>query len=221
METIIEDNVARLKKLDVCAVSDAMDKLGMTGIVTGVLQQSGNGRIAGRATTMMVGLGDPPAGPPIHLGCRAIAASNINNIIVVSQQSGLDAGCWGGLLTMGAKMNGVQGVIADGPVRDIDEAVQYEFPVFGNKLTARTARGRVVELGVNTPVAFHGVRVNAGDYILADRSGIAIIAQAKIEELLEAAEMIVSKEQAMAKAINSGIPISEVMGGNYEHMLKG
>ncbi|MFO1401588.1 MAG: hypothetical protein U1F30_10340 [Steroidobacteraceae bacterium] len=39
------------------------------------------------------------------------------------------------------------GVVADGPVRDIDEARALGFPVFTRALTARTARGRVVELG--------------------------------------------------------------------------
>mgnify|MGYP003705317555 CR=1 FL=1 len=41
-----------------------------------------------------------------------------------------------------------------------------------------------------------------------------------LERVLEAAEMIVAKEAAMAKAILSGTPIGEVMGGNYEHMLE-
>jgi hypothetical protein len=38
--------------------------------------------------------------------------------------------------------------------------------------------------------------------------------------VLEAAEAIVAKEAAMAKAILAGTPIAEVMGGAYEHMLK-
>ena len=41
-----------------------------------------------------------------------------------------------------------------------------------------------------------------------------------IERVLEAAEMIVAKEAAMAKAILAGTPMGEVMGGNYEHMLE-
>ena len=41
-----------------------------------------------------------------------------------------------------------------------------------------------------------------------------------IDRVLEAAEMIVAKEAAMAKAILTGTPIGEVMGGNYEHMLR-
>ena len=212
--------VARLRKLDVCAVSDAMDKLGMTGVVTGFPQASGKGRIAGRVTTVKLGLGDPPPGPPKHLGTTAIEASGPDNLIVVEQRTGRDAGSWGGILTLGAKVRGVAGVLADGPVRDIDEARDYDFPIFAKQFTARTARGRVTELGTNVPVVFDGVRVNPGDYAVADSSGIAFIAPDKIATVLATAEEIVAKEKAMAQALRDGIPITQVMGGNYEHMLK-
>ena len=63
--------------------------------------------------------------------------------------------------------------------------------------------------------------VHPGDYLLADRSAVIVIAAADIERVLDAAEQIVAKEAAMAKAILSGTPIGAVMGGNYENMLKG
>jgi 4-hydroxy-4-methyl-2-oxoglutarate aldolase len=216
----ITDFVARLRRLDACAVSDAFDRLGLTGVVTGVPQQAGSGRIAGRAVTFKVGLGEPQAGPVRHLGTMAVEAAGPDDVIVVEQRSGLDAGCWGGLLTLGAKMRGVAGVVADGPVRDIDEARAYGFPIFARVLTARTARGRVVELSVGAPVAFHGVRVDPGDYLIADASAIVVIAAAHISKVLEVAEDIVVKEAAMAKALMTGASIAAVMGGAYEHMLK-
>ncbi len=221
----------RLRRLDACAVSDALDKLGLPGVVTGLTQRSGpdqgGGRIAGRAVTMKVGPGQPPPGPSVHLGCTAIAHAGPGHVIVVEQRSGVEAGCWGGLLTLGAKVRGTEGVVADGPLRDVDEAIGYRFPVFSRSLTSRTARGRVVELGTQVPVTIGAgrdaggqVTVNPGDYVLADRSAVIFIAPADIERVLEAAEMIVAKEAAMAKAIQAGTPISEVMGGNYENMLK-
>ena len=67
--------VQRLRRLDVCAVSDALDKLQLTGVVTGLPQRSsapgGASRIAGRAVTMKVGPGTPPPGPPPTLRARA------------------------------------------------------------------------------------------------------------------------------------------------------
>jgi len=219
-----DPNVQRLRRLDACAVSDALDKLQLPGAVSGLPQRSGSGRIAGRAVTMKVGPGQPPGGPARHLGCTAIEQAGPDTIIVVEQRSGLEAGCWGGLLTLGAKVRGVAGVVADGPLRDVDEAVACEFPVFSRTLTSRTARGRVVELGVQVPLTLGGageeVIIEPGDYVLADRSAVIFIAAADIERVLDAAETIVAKEAAMAKAILAGTPIGSVMGGNYEHMLK-
>jgi regulator of RNase E activity RraA len=212
--------VQRLRRLDACAVSDALDKLRLPGVVTGLPQRSGRGRIAGRAVTMKVGPGTPPPGPPRHLGCSAIEAAGPDAVIVVEQRSGIEAGCWGGLLTLGAKVRGVAGVIADGPLRDVDEAVAYEFPIFSRSLTSLTARGRVVELGTQVPVQVGSVEVTPGDYVLADQSAVIFIAARDIERVLDAAETIVAKEAAMAKAIAAGTPIGQVMGGNYEHMLK-
>lgn len=214
------DNVHRLRRLDACAVSDALDKLGLKGTVTGLPQRSGSRRIAGQVITVKLGIGEPPPGPPRHLGCTAIEAAGPDNVIVVEQRSGVDAGCWGGLLTLGAKVRGVAGVVADGPLRDVDEAVAYDFPVFSRSLTAFTARGRVVEKGTNVPVQIGSVDVNAGDYVLADGSGAIFIAAADIERVLETAETIVAKEAAMAKSILAGTPIGDVMGGNYEKMLE-
>lgn len=219
-----DPNVQRLRRLDACAVSDALDKLQLAGAVTGIALRStgpgGASRVAGRAVTMKVGPGAPPPGPTRHLGCSAIEAAGPDDVIVVEQRSGIEAGCWGGLLTLGAKQRGVAGVIADGPLRDIDEAIGFEFPVWSRSLTSRTARGRVVELGTQVPVVLGDVRVQPGDYLLADRSAVIVIAAADIERVLEAAEQIVAKEAAMAKAILAGTPMSQVMGGSYEHMLK-
>jgi regulator of RNase E activity RraA len=213
-------NVQRLRRLDCCAVSDALDKLKLPGVVSGLPQRSGEGRIAGRAITVKLGTGETPPGPPVHLGCTAIEQANNDNVIVVEQRSGVEAGCWGGLLSLAAKVRAVAGVVADGPVRDIDEAVAYELPVFSRATTARTARGRVVEKGTNVPVQIGEMNVEAGDYVVADNSAVIFIRAADIERVLEAAETIVAKEAAMAKAILSGTPVGKVMGGNYEHMLK-
>jgi len=216
----MSDATERLLRLDCCAVSDALDKLKLGGVVSGLPRLSGSGPIAGRVVTMKLGTGSAPPGPARHLGTTAIEAANPGDIIVVEQRSGVEAGSWGGILTLGAKLRGVAGVIADGPVRDIDEAKAMGFPVFARACTARTARGRVVELATSGPVEIGTVAVNPGDYVIADGSGVAFIRPEDIARVLEAAEMIAAREAAMAQALREGRPITEVMGANYEHMLK-
>ena len=212
--------LARLRRLDCCALSDALDRLKLGGVVSHVPQQSGQGRIAGRAVTVKLGAGDSPAGPPRHLGTAAVEAADCDCVIVIEQRSGIEAGSWGGLLTLGAKLRGVPGVVCDGPVRDIDEARGLGFPIFSRALTAKTARGRIVELGTNVPVIFETVNVAPGDYVIADGSAVIFISAADIARVLDAAESIAGKEAVMADALRAGEPIGRVMAGNYENMLK-
>ncbi|MDB6001177.1 MAG: RraA family protein, partial [Rhizobacter sp.] len=115
----MDDPVKRLMRLDCCAVSDAMDKLGLRGGVSGLEQRSTTRRIAGRVVTFrLVPKEQAPAttGAPRHLGTTAVELAEPGDVIVVEQRTGIDAGCWGGILSLGAKVRGVAGVIADGPV---------------------------------------------------------------------------------------------------------
>ena len=210
----------RLAAIDTCALSDALDKLGLGGQVTGLPRESGAGRVAGVAVTMKLGTGDPPPGPPVHLGVKAIQAADENSIIVIEQRTGHNAGCWGGLLTRGAIHAKVRAVVADGPVRDIDEARELGFPVFTNRLTCFTARARVVEKATNVPVEIGDVTVSPGDFVIADGAAVIVISPDNVEQVLSTAEDIVAREAAMIAAMNDGVPLHDVLGGNYEHMLK-
>jgi regulator of RNase E activity RraA len=220
----MEDSVTRLKRLDCCAVSDALDKLGIKGrVVSGLRAESVPAKIAGKVVTYrLVACDEAKAhqGPPKHLGTTAIELADPGDVIVVEQRTGIDAGSWGGILSLAAKLRGIGGVVADGPVRDIDEARTYKFPIYCRSLTAKTARGRVVEAEVNGPVTIGELVVNAGDYVLADSSGVAFIPPTEIGSVLSAAEMIAGREAAMAKALLDGCKVTDVMGANYEHMLR-
>jgi len=215
----MDELISRLSRLDSCAVSDALDKLGLNGAVTGIRRLSSERRIAGRVLTVKLDRAEGRSNTR-HLCTAAIEAALAGDIIVVEQRTGLDAASWGGNLSIGAQLKGVAGVIVDGPVRDIDDSRKLDFPVFARDHTARTARGRIVEVATNEPIQVGGVTVSAGDYAVADGSAAVFVAQAEIERVLETAEAIVAREEAIAQALREGNPISQVMGANYEHMLK-
>jgi regulator of RNase E activity RraA len=212
--------VSRLTRLDACAVSDALDKLGMSGVVTGIHRLSTEKKIAGRVLTVKLGLIQGPVNSTRHLSTAAIEDAEPGDVIVVEQRTGVDAAAWGGVLSRGAKLRGVAGVICEGPARDIDENRQLDFPVFARDHTSRTARGRIVEVGTNVPILVGHVPVSPGDYVIADASAVVFVAQAAILRVLDAAEAIARREAAMAQALAEGKRISEVMGASYEHMLE-
>jgi 4-hydroxy-4-methyl-2-oxoglutarate aldolase len=209
----------RFLRMDSCAVSDALDKLGLPGSVTGIPRVSTDRRIAGRVLTVKLDRAEGRSSNR-HLCTTAIEAASPGDIVVCEQRTGLDAACWGGNLTIAAKARGIGGVIVEGPARDIDESRQLDFPVFARSLTGRTARGRIVEVATGEPVLVGDVTVSPGDYVIADASSVVFIPQADVARVVEAAELIVQRESLMAQALRDGKRPSEVMGANYEHMLK-
>ena len=212
--------LARLAQVDACAVSDALDKLGLPGAVTGIHRVTTTRRISGRVLTVRL---EPDDGRPAasrHLSTAAVEAAQPGDIIVIEQRTGIDAAGWGGNLSLGAQIRGVAGVIVEGSTRDVDEAREYDFPVFARDHTARTARGRIVETATNVPVIVGDVHVAPGDYVVADGSAVVFIAAGEIDRVLAAAEAIVERERAMAAALRTGAPISQVMGASYETMLR-
>ncbi|HEY1308181.1 MAG TPA: hypothetical protein VGF24_31725 [Vicinamibacterales bacterium] len=216
----MSDLLARLGRLDTCAVSDALDKLGLPGVAIGIHRLATDRRISGRVVTAKL---EPDDGRPAasrHLGTTAIEAAQPGDVIVMEQRTGIDAAAWGGNLSLAAQLRGVAGTIVEGPARDIDEAHGYGYAVFARSRTPHTARGRIVEVGTNVPIVVGDVAVLPGDYVVADGTGVVFVRARDIEAVLDAGDAVVARERAMVAALREGTPVTQVMGINYETMLK-
>jgi regulator of RNase E activity RraA len=212
--------VERLAKLDTCAVSDGMDRLGLKGATYGVRPMWNCPKIVGRAVTMKI----KPVGlekPKQHLGTAAIVAANPGDIIVIDNGGRPDTSCWGGLLSLAAKTKGISGVVIDGAARDIDESRDVGFPVYARAAIPMTARNRVMQESFNQEIQFASAQVHPGDLVIADGSGIVFIPRAKEEEVLKEAEAVAATEARMAEGIRQGLSVLEVLEKlGYESMLQ-
>jgi regulator of RNase E activity RraA len=210
----------RLSALDSCAISDALDSAGLPPAVTGLAPLSVARRIAGRVVTVKLGPDKPIAGSVRHLGTAAIEAAEPGDVIVLEHSSGVECAGWGGVLSAGAQLMQVAGVVIDGPARDIDEARELDFPVYGRTAVARTARGRVYEQAYDCPIEIAGVRVEPGDFVLADSTGVVFVPADRVEDIVTRAERIAAKERLMVEALRRGERITDVVGRDYEVMLE-
>jgi len=202
---------ARLTRLDACAVSDALDLLGLPGAVIGIAPLvTAAGPLAGPVITVRVGP-RPDDQPRPHLGATAIATASPGDVIVVDHRGRLDVSAWGGLLSLAARERGVAGVIVDGACRDVDEARALSFPLFARAAVPVTARGRIVQETCREPVAIGGVPVRTGDWVIADASGVVFMSRSRADEVVGLAEKIAAREAAMADAIRAGESIVDVM----------
>lgn len=211
----------RLLRLSTTNVSDALDALGYKGSTYGVRPIfEGAGKIAGSAVTVKMTAAGETKGK-VHLGIRAIEAAQRGDVVVVDNGGRLDTSCWGGILATGAQLKGISGVVIDGACRDVDDFVELGFPVYARGSVVATARGRIMEESTNTMIQFGGVQVRPGDTVLADRSGVVFIPAEHLEEVLDKAESLWQKEEAMVADLRAGLSSLEVdQKYNYEKMLQ-
>ncbi len=213
------DNIVdRLRQIDTCAVSDALDALGLKGTVIGIKPISVLRRVSGRVQTVKLDHASENVSK-VHLCSAAVDAAESGDVIVVENHAREDAAGWGGILSTAAAHKGLSATIVDGPVRDADESRDVDYPVFARSAIPFTARGRIAEHAWNIPVDIGGVTVNPGDLVLADGSGVVFVDQNREEDIVAKAEEIAAKEAAMAAAVRRGKKVSDVMGGDYENML--
>lgn len=202
---------ARLRSLDTCAVSDALDTLGLPGATTGIgpLWRV-ESPVAGRVRTVLAGQksGDTPGK---HIAADAVAAAAVGDVLVIANGGRTDVSCWGGILTAAARGRGVAGVLVDGALRDIAASEQAGLPVFGRAVVPVSARNRIVQRDMDVPVDFAGVRVQPWSWVIADRNGVVFIGAADVERVLGLAERIADREAQMLKAVEAGQPVTEVM----------
>lgn len=178
------------------------------------------GKIVGPAVTLKMTAAGQTKGR-YHLGVRAIDAAQPGDVIVVDNGGRLDTSCWGGVLATGASVKGLSGVVIDGACRDLDDCVELGFPVYARGTVVATARGRVQEEATNVLIQFGGVQVRPGDIVMADKSGVVVVPAEWTDQVLEKAEQLFQKEEAMTAQIRAGksmLAVDEAF--HYEQMLK-
>jgi 4-hydroxy-4-methyl-2-oxoglutarate aldolase len=111
----------------------------------------------------------------------------------------------GELSVAALRVRGCVGAVIDGGCRDIEAILGQEFPVFCRYRTPADAvpRWRIGEW--NVPVTIGSVRVEPGDYLVADRDGIVVIPAALRDEVVARAEKLVATENHIREAVRDGV----------------
>jgi regulator of RNase E activity RraA len=196
--------------LDSCAISDALDALGLPAGLGGLRPVWGGPVMVGFAVTVQVEPYQPgPAGP--HIAASAIGGAGPHDVIVMANGARTDVSCWGGLLSLGAQLRGVRGVAVDGACRDVAEAQGLGFPVYARASVPVTARGRLRQRSTGEPVVIAGVTVEPGDVVFADATGVAFVPRARAVEVLKQATAVAERERAIAADLRAGVPLPKAM----------
>jgi 4-hydroxy-4-methyl-2-oxoglutarate aldolase len=195
-----EETIAALRDIPTTNLSDALDKLGIGGAMSGIrILDYSMGRMAGRARTILQG--------PRHVGAEPQTSYvghvrfvdemlKAGDVVVIGVTGAIDASSWGYLLSLRSRKRGAAGTIVDGYVRDPAQLVDLGYPIFlrsigcpaGTKLRAET-------LAIDQPIQCGGIQVRPGNFLVGDDSGVVVIPEECAAEVIDVARKIQSWER--------------------------
>jgi 4-hydroxy-4-methyl-2-oxoglutarate aldolase len=192
--------IQAFRSITTASVADALWELGVAGHMSHEIKPFMKVKIVGPAVTV---LEEPTIErvPPSH-ALELIDNSAPGSVIVIGIDGFRNVAVWGGLMTAGAVVNGIEGAVLDGGVRDIEEIERdFGFPIFARSICPATTVGRFKTVAANEPVNVGEVTVNPGDLIVGDRDGVVVVPVGLVETVLKAAQDIEDREREQTRLI--------------------
>lgn len=189
-------HIEALRKLAVALVSDNMHRgTGSMGVQP--FHKPGPLTMVGTAVTVHCRGGDN------LLPLRAFDYCRPGDVLVVDAGGDLSNAVVGGIITAGAAMLGLAGMVIDGAIRDVAEIREREFPVYARGVNHRgpykNGPGEI-----NVPVCIGGMVVQPGDIIIGDQDGLLAFPAAEAAQLIEKARQQYAKEEQQMQEILQG-----------------
>ncbi|MFE4963435.1 isocitrate/isopropylmalate family dehydrogenase [Streptomyces sp. NPDC056660] len=202
------DVVDRLAALDTASVSDALDSLGIPGVLAGISARVPGARTAGLAYTVTY--------QPVDRSDERFrnAANYLDDVpdgsfVVVDNGGSTTCTNWGSLLTAVARSRGVRGTALHGSARDLAEIRAAGYPLFSTGATMVSGKNRVELAATGRRITIGEVTVRPGDVIVADDNGVLVVPAEQAAEVADRAERVEGTESAIAEAVGTGLRLDE------------
>lgn len=205
----LESILTEYSKLYTCAVSDAIDELGLDPgfIDAGIRPMWSGARILGYAGTMKMKLSDEPLDRNIISRLvkfmRKVPKNPIMCVDMSNQMIAAGLGQSTSRLLLGL---GFRGGLVDGPIRDISQVIALKFPIFARGIICSSIRGRmIIDLdNVMKPITCGDIMITPGDLIFGDINGVVVVNQNNIESVLLRAKEIISTDKWWFEQLEKG-----------------
>ncbi|HQI53844.1 MAG TPA: bifunctional hexulose-6-phosphate synthase/ribonuclease regulator [Methanothrix soehngenii] len=195
-----EEIVSLLRSVSSSNISDAMHR---KGAMRGIHPLIPGKKIVGKAITVQTFAGD--WAKPVE----AIDLAGPGDVLVIYNGSN-NIAPWGGLATLSCKIKGVEGVVVDGAVRDLQEIRPMDYPLFSSDVVPNA--GDPKGMGeINSEIVCGGQTVRPGDYIVGDDSGVVVIPKERAYEIARRAKEVEKTENRLFEEISRGKTLSQVV----------
>jgi regulator of RNase E activity RraA len=128
----------------------------------------------------------------------------------------MDATLWGGVMTATAVGLGVRAACVDGGIRDTNQILEKDFPVFYRYRSPNGSLGRCQITHYQIPIKIGAALIKPGDLIVGDIDGVIVVPRALIVPVLERAEALRTAEEQIFDWVAQGDTIEDITArGGY------
>lgn len=174
------------------------EAMGRTGLLSSEIRaRMSDAAVAGAAITVSSHPGDNLM---IH---AAVEQCQPGDVLVVAPTSLSVHGMFGDLLATSLRARGVRGLVIDAGVRDIATLREMGFPVWSRAVHAQ-GTVKATPGSVNVPVVIGGQVVRAGDVVVADEDGVAIVPQQEARDVEERCSERLNREAEKRERLAAG-----------------
>jgi regulator of RNase E activity RraA len=185
------------RHVEVASVSDAMEQLlHQRRFMSHRMQAIFPTKFAGIALTVKLVKEESNDPDALSGMLQAIDSGAPGSVYVMQVEGGADVAGMGGLMGTAMYARSFAGAVVDGGVRDIAQLKRIGFPVYSLGPVPSTAVGHYRFAGLNVPIRCDGVDVMAGDIVVADMDGIAVVPHAKAADVLVLSQKLDNTEHA-------------------------
>jgi regulator of RNase E activity RraA len=132
------------------------------------------------------------------------------DVLVISGVPGVSN--MGGISALTGQRQGERGAIVMGGIRDVAHSRSSGYPVWASEITPITGKWRLETVEINGEIDMAGVRVNSGDLVVADDTGVVFVPRADIMRVLELCEKKKGGEDTRIGSIKQGVPVPVFYG---------
>ena len=209
--------LARYEQLYTGAVSDVLrEHCLMDQTLPGYLQPLRPERtVAGIAFTVKSAPNTKITGE-LTFRTQMLEEMHADSFVVWDTSGDTESTAWGGVMTATAIGRGIRAAVIDGGIRDTNQILQKDFPIYYKYRSPNGSLGRCLISHYQQPVKIGSTFVRPGDIVLADIDGVIVVPRKIAVAVLERAEEILANEKKIFKWVADGESMEQITSkGGY------